>query len=241
MTRWLAIFRGGAAPVSADAPGCANSANSANRSPLECGFDGSSTLALSIGTNGTNGTGPGIRIDGPPAPAAVQEPHSRELRSVPNPEIGRIIRHAELAAQPDETAFEERAAIAEHDGGLLRDQAERQARQDCALSGPDGDDRADWRAWIGAWAEHHGREWVWSLAESAWHGRHGQRVDPAICPGCGMPIGQRRLLEMGDGARVHLDDRSGLDCLIQYGARWRGAAAAGLIEIGLPRPKGWTP
>jgi hypothetical protein len=39
-----------------------------------------------------------------------------------------------------------------------------------------------------------------------------------------------------DGNRVHLAD--GYDCLIRYGARWRGAATRALIAMGLVPPPG---
>jgi hypothetical protein len=33
----------------------------------------------------------------------------------------------------------------------------------------------------------------------------------------------------------------GNECLIAYGARWRGAAADGLRRIGIEAPEGWEP
>jgi hypothetical protein len=42
----------------------------------------------------------------------------------------------------------------------------------------------------------------------------------------------------GDGNRVHLDDAHGLDCVIRYGERWRGAATRALVAMGLRPPEG---
>lgn len=44
------------------------------------------------------------------------------------------------------------------------------------------------------------------------------------------------MLALGDGARVHLDDRRGLDCLIAYGAAWHAAATRALLAMGLTAP-----
>jgi hypothetical protein len=43
-------------------------------------------------------------------------------------------------------------------------------------------------------------------------------------------------MDLWDGANVHWDDAHGLDCLLLYGQRWRGAATAGLAALGLKAP-----
>ena len=73
-----------------------------------------------------------------------------------------------------------------------------------------------------------------------WHRRHGARVLPDRCAGCGddLPDGAG-LIVNSDGARVHFDGVRGVDCIIAYGTRWRGAAVAGLQALGLRPPEGF--
>jgi hypothetical protein len=77
---------------------------------------------------------------------------------------------------------------------------------------------------------------AWGELECRWHRLYGARLPEWRCAGCGSPIGGWRALPLGDGNRVHLDDARGLDCVIAYGERWRGAAARALAAMGLDPP-----
>lgn len=100
---------------------------------------------------------------------------------------------------------------------------------------------ADWGAWfrtetarraptLGADAAERR---VWGIALNLWHRRHGKRPDAGCCAGCGRPV--RQGFRLPDGAAIH-DDARFADCLIRYGQRWRGRAAAGLLALGLREP-----
>jgi hypothetical protein len=80
------------------------------------------------------------------------------------------------------------------------------------------------------------RSLAWGEAECIWHERHGVRPEPHHCAGCQSPLADQAAMDLWDGASVHWDDAHGLDCLILYGQRWRGAAAAGLAALGLKAP-----
>jgi hypothetical protein len=45
-------------------------------------------------------------------------------------------------------------------------------------------------------------------------------------------------LDLANGARVHLDDIHGLDCVIPYAERWRGAATQARVTMSLEAPTG---
>jgi hypothetical protein len=47
-------------------------------------------------------------------------------------------------------------------------------------------------------------------------------------------------LALCDGARVHLDAVRGVNCVIAYGQKWRGAAVTALRALGLDAPRGFT-
>jgi hypothetical protein len=155
-------------------------------------------------------------------------------------------------------AFEERAAIAEFDGGLDRDAAERLAWAEVTDSlnepdnrerlhtGPAGDDAAAWRAWmrrrIPVWQARglttaEAARSVWSEAEDAWHRRHGATPDPDRCAGCGEWMLDGPGIRLPDGVVVHFGNPGRLDCLIIYGEAWRAAASAGLVALGLRKPQ----
>jgi hypothetical protein len=74
---------------------------------------------------------------------------------------------------------------------------------------------------------------AWGELQNRWHRLHGEKVPEWQCAGCDEPIGGLPALDLGDGNREHLDR---LDCVIRYGARWRGAATRALVYIGLQPP-----
>jgi hypothetical protein len=70
---------------------------------------------------------------------------------------------------------------------------------------------------------------AWGDLQNEWHELHGQRW-PNECAGCDAPIGGREALDLPDGNRVHMEP---IDCLINFGLRWRGEADATLVALGL--------
>jgi hypothetical protein len=100
---------------------------------------------------------------------------------------------------------------------------------------------ADWRArhrealthWSASHAADEAAELAWGEMQDRWHRLHGARVPEWQCAGCGEPIGGLAALDLADGNRVHIDK---LDCLLSFGERWRGEAAAGLRALGLEPP-----
>jgi len=70
-----------------------------------------------------------------------------------------------------------------------------------------------------------------------WHHRNGARQQGERCVGCGEPFIDGNALDLGQGARVHLDPR--LSCLTRYGQAWRSAAVAALHALGLDTPMGF--
>jgi hypothetical protein len=75
---------------------------------------------------------------------------------------------------------------------------------------------------------------AWGELQNRWHMARGERVSRELCAGCRRPIGHAEALDMIDGNRVHL---AILDCLIRHGERWRRAATASLVAIGLNPPE----
>ena len=144
-----------------------------------------------------------------------------------------------------QAVFDERAAIAEFDGGRSRDVAEDVTRHEVA-AGPAGDDVTAWRSWMRnrllVWqrcglSARQASPIVWSEAECAWSLRHHPAADPNRCAGCGRWMLDAPGMTMLGGAVVHLGGPVQLDCLILYGQEWRATASAGLIVLGLKRPE----
>jgi len=77
---------------------------------------------------------------------------------------------------------------------------------------------------------------AWGDLQCRWHRLHPTIVPEGRCAGCAESIGTLRDLDMNDGNRVHFGDGHGLDCVIAYGRRWRGAATRALIGMGLQPP-----
>jgi hypothetical protein len=143
--------------------------------------------------------------------------------------------------------FDERAAVAEFDGGLTRVAAEQIALADAP--GPIGEDAAAWRAWMTAryrsrlaraWFEADARSATWCEAEDVWHRRHAADPDPDHCAGCRGLFLDSFGMVLPDGARVHIGDDAGLDCMIRYGEQWRPLARAALIGLGVDDGKIFT-
>jgi hypothetical protein len=98
------------------------------------------------------------------------------------------------------------------------------------------EDRVQGRMRLG-WRRKAALSLAWGEAECIWHERHGARPEPHHCAGCQALLIDEVAMDLWGGACVHWDDAHGLDCLILYGQRWRGAAAAGLAKLGLTHPR----
>jgi hypothetical protein len=142
-------------------------------------------------------------------------------------------------------AFEERAAIAEIEGGLDRAAAERVAWEE-VNAGPIGDTPQAWRAWMNfrlpRWkrrglSHDEAKRSMWSEAEGVWHRLHGAPPDPDRCAGCGEWMLDGPGMPFENGAVIHFGNPDRLDCLIIYGETWRAAASAGLVALGLRKPE----
>ena len=100
---------------------------------------------------------------------------------------------------------------------------------------------ADWPArhrealahWSVFYAPSEAARLAWGEIENHWHMQHGERLPDWQCAGCGEFIDGIEALTLGDGNRAHLVT---LDCLLRYGARWRGSATRALVAMGLRAP-----
>jgi hypothetical protein len=177
--------------------------------------------------------------------------------SMPNSDFSRVAEIAGVAASQFphvpvdilpaslKAAFQERAAIAEVEGGLDREAAERLA-WDEVNAGPLGDTLQDWRAWMNyrlrAWMARRlspaeAMRSVWAEAETKWYGRHGAPPDLDRCAGCGEWMLDGPGMRFDDGTVVHFGNPERFDCLIIYGEAWRAAASTGLVALGLRKPQ----
>ena len=103
-------------------------------------------------------------------------------------------------------------------------------------------DAADWRAYYderAAIREYDGQRprpfaetLAWGELQNEWHRLHGDHPPAWQCAGCQKPIGGPPVFVFPDGARAHDD----LGCIAAYGRRWRSAATAALVKLGLSRP-----
>jgi hypothetical protein len=78
---------------------------------------------------------------------------------------------------------------------------------------------------------------AWRDLEWRWHKEYGERLQRGICGGCRKPIGTAAVIPLIDGNHVHRGEQH--ECLIAYGHRWRSAANAALLILGLKPPQGF--
>ena len=97
--------------------------------------------------------------------------------------------------------------------------------------------RAQYREALAYWGAFHApgeaARLAWGEIENHRHMQHGERLPDWQCAGCGEFIGGIEALTLGDGNRAHFVT---LDCLLRYGARWRGSATRALVAMGLRAP-----
>jgi hypothetical protein len=78
------------------------------------------------------------------------------------------------------------------------------------------------------------RRLAWGDLQNEWHKKHGRRWASWLCAGCEKPAGGLNSIDLADGNRVHVDP---LDCMIEFGRRWRGDADSALVALGLESPE----
>jgi hypothetical protein len=84
------------------------------------------------------------------------------------------------------------------------------------------------RDWLSA------RRLAWGDLQNEWHTKHGRRWPSWLCAGCERPIGGLDSIDLADGNRVHVEP---LDCMIEFGRRWRSDADSALVTFRLERPE----
>jgi hypothetical protein len=75
---------------------------------------------------------------------------------------------------------------------------------------------------------------AWGDLENEWHELHGRRWPSWQCAGCDGPLSGSQAQDLPDGNRVHFEP---IDCLVNFGKRWRGDARKALIGFGLEPPR----
>jgi hypothetical protein len=78
------------------------------------------------------------------------------------------------------------------------------------------------------------RRLAWGDLQNEWHTKHGRRWPSWLCAGCEKPIGGLDSIDLADGNRVHVEP---LDCMIEFGRRWRSDADSALVTFRLERPE----
>jgi hypothetical protein len=77
------------------------------------------------------------------------------------------------------------------------------------------------------------RRLAWGDLQNEWHKNHGRQWPQWQCAGCGKPIGGLDVVNLPDGNRVHFEP---IDCMIDFGRRWRGDARRALVGLGIEPP-----
>jgi hypothetical protein len=83
------------------------------------------------------------------------------------------------------------------------------------------------RSWISA------QRLAWGDLENEWHSLYGVRWPAWRCPGCEKSITGLDAINLPDGNRVHFEP---IECIIEFGRRWRGDARRALIALGVEPP-----
>ena len=71
---------------------------------------------------------------------------------------------------------------------------------------------------------------AWGDLENEWHSLYGLRWSVWQCAGCERPIGGLEAIKLPDGNRVHCEP---IDCMIEFGRRWRNEATNALVALGV--------
>jgi hypothetical protein len=106
-----------------------------------------------------------------------------------------------------------------------------------------------WRDLFDERAAHHEFDGGYSRADAErlafgemileWHRLLGVPPEPNHCAGCGGELPGEGGFYLCDGAYVHFDGVRGVDCIVKYGKKWRGAAVAALRMLGFDPPQGF--
>lgn len=103
--------------------------------------------------------------------------------------------------------------------------------------GPGATDDA-WRNWRGHLLQQYRRhgDRATGVVEGElmlrWHQLYGRPSVEGQCAGCGGALRRFPTLELPGGVMVHYK-KTNLNCLLAYGDKWQGAAAAGLVHVGI--------
>ena len=92
--------------------------------------------------------------------------------------------------------------------------------------------RTAWGAGKRDWGS--ARRLAWGDLQNEWHTKHGRQWPSWLCAGCEKPIAGLDSIDLPDGNRVHVEP---LDCMIEFGRRWRGDADRALSAFGLETPE----
>ena len=99
------------------------------------------------------------------------------------------------------------------------------------------DERAAHREMDGGYSRADAERLAFGEIILEWHRQHGARPDAHRCACCGDDLSGESGLTLGDGSRVHFDGVRGVDCIIAYGVKWRGAAVTALRKLGFDPPQ----
>jgi hypothetical protein len=89
----------------------------------------------------------------------------------------------------------------------------------------------------GKWTKDEAERLAYGELLDEWRMSRGRRWPAWQCAGCDEPIGDLSALLLADETRVHFGEER--ECLIRFGRRWQGEAAAALRALGLEPPLGF--
>ena len=76
------------------------------------------------------------------------------------------------------------------------------------------------------------KQLAWEDLTNEWHKKHGRRWPAWQCAGCGKLLSGHDSIRLPDGTSVHVEP---INCMIDFGRRWRDEAKNALISLGVTR------
>jgi len=182
--------------------------------------------------------------------SCVESHHSQvsKLSEVSNPLLDQGLEGGHQSPLGVQTVSEEAGTTSRNVNDINPDalDALQEACRQICIPPPADDTPAAWRLWlrerIDRWLRP-GRspskagKIAWGEAENIWHHRHGATPSRDRCAGCDAYMLDEPGMRLPDGAVIHIGPDYGFECRIAYGDRWRGAAHAGLVALGLDPPE----